>query len=243
MQASEARDAISRRLVQAGFTNTSTTLTDAEALVARQSQWTVAGRMHVFVVVSTVDRLSGEGAERLATAAQEYAIKHKGGLPRGLQTGTATIIVFLAEHPQDTAVRWVDRSPIHRFAALRFPVLVDVADHEVVYWEGRWVSGWVFRERILALVRTSVLEPLTGVFRDDGEKLRSRRAVGTEEEKMADAITDHQKKTLRMYAAMVPVALVPAVAILYSVGGLGPAVTGLLLGGAAVGWAAWMSLR
>lgn len=131
-------------------------------------------------MVFTVDRLSGEGAERLTIAAQDYAIKHKGGLPRGLQTGTATMIVCLTEQPQDSAVSWIDRSPIHRFAALRFPVLVDVADSEVVYWDGRWVFGWVFRDRILALVRTSLLEPLTGVLRDDGERLRSRRAVGTQ---------------------------------------------------------------
>lgn len=161
MQASAARNAISRRLTEAGFRSTSTTLSDAEALVARRSQWWSAGRLHIFVVVFAVDRLSGGRAERLAIAAQDYAIKHKGGLPRGLQTGTVTIVVFLSEQPQDTAAQWVDRPPIHRFAALRFPVLVDLADHKAVYWDGRWAQGWFFRDRILTLVRTSVLEPFT----------------------------------------------------------------------------------
>lgn len=46
-----------------------------------------------------------------------------------------------------------------------------------------------------------------------------------------------------MYATIVPAVIVPAVAVLYAVAGLGPAVTALVLGGAGAGLAAWMSLR
>ena len=198
--------------------------------------------MHLFVVVFTVERLSGERS-CLTRAAQDDAIKHKGGLPRGLQTGTATIVFFLTEQPDDDAVRWVDRSPIHRYAALRFPVLVDVADNEVVYWDGRWFRGQLFRDRILALVRSAVLKPLNRVLNDDGTELTLRRAPGDEDAKMADASRASRKATRREYAVTASVFLIAICVILFAIGGLGGAVTGLVLGGAGVGGAGWLLLR
>jgi len=60
-----------------------------EALVARRSdfRWTwVASRLHTFVITFTVAGLTPSDADRLVAAAQRYAIDHKPGLPRGLQT-------------------------------------------------------------------------------------------------------------------------------------------------------------
>lgn len=241
MLRSDARDAIADRLTHEGFTITSTVLLDTPALIARRSQFTLAARMHLFVVVLMVDQLSDDQAEHLANAAQRHAITHKGGLPRGLQTGTTTVVVFLDDRPQNSSVRRVDRSPIHRFAALRFAVLIGAARRDIVYWDGRWLRGWVFRDPTLNLVRTAIVKPLNELL--GGAALRTRHAAGSDEDKLADAQRAHRRSTRRTSVTTAAVAIVAVVAALYATAGLGAALTGLVLTGAGAGVAAWVSLR
>jgi hypothetical protein len=196
MELLQARDAIARQLREDGFAIGVEVIGDEEARVARRSELLSSARMHTFVVLFTTPRLSGDETERLANKAQHYAISHKGGLPRGLQTGTATLVVFLAEDVSDDAVAWVDRSPVHRFAALRFAVLVDLKRYEIAYWDGRWLRGWVFRDRILSTVQSQIIRPLDRLA-PEGAALERRRAPGTEQEKLSDALGAHRAATKR----------------------------------------------
>lgn len=237
MDLSAARDLIADQLRRDGFAvNEFVAVSDTEALIARRSRWLFAGKMHEFVVVFAVDGLSGGEASRLAGAAQSYAIRHKGGLPRGLQTGTLTTVVFLDEDSQERAVGWVDQSPVRRYAAMLFTVLIDVIKREVVYWDGRWTRGWIFRVPALDLLRKSVLGPLSN---GGSRPLKHVRASGTDEDKLAAAMEANQAATRRTVAALVPGILIPIVVILYLIGGLGPAITGLVLGGAGTGLGGW----
>jgi hypothetical protein len=238
---SAARDLIAGQLDREGFAvHEFIAVSDTEALIARRSRWLFTAKMHEFVVVFTVDGLSGEGAARLAKAAQSHAIRHKGGLPRGLQSGTLTTVVFLDADPQEGAVEWVDQSPVHRYAAMLFAVLIDVTKHEVVYWDGRWTRGWIYRSPTLDSLRRSILVPLSS---GGNGSLKHVRASGTNEEKLAAAIEANQAATRRTSAASVPVILLPIVVILYLIGGLGPAITGLVLGGAGLGLGCWVMIR
>lgn len=241
MDLSDARDLIADQLRHEGFAvHETVAVSGTEALIARRSRWLFTSKMHEFVVVFAVDGLSGGGAADLARAAQSYAIRHKGGLPRGLQTGTLTTVVFLDENAQDGAVRWVDQSPVHRYAAMLFAVLIDVTKNEVVYWDGRWIRGWIFRVPALELVRKSVLGPFSN--RDDGP-LKHVRASGTDEDKLAAANEANRAATRRVVAALIPAILIPVVVILYLIGGLGPAITGLVLGGVGTGLGGWALIR
>lgn len=163
VETSDARDLIAHHLRRDGFGVLEAAVSGTQALIARRSQWMFTAKMHEFVVIFVVDGLSGEEAQRLSSAAQSYSIRHKGGLPRGLQTGTLTTVVFLDQHPEHSAVEWVDQSPVHRRAAMLFVVLIDVSKPEAVYWDGRWVRGWVFRDRTLALVRQRIVGPLSAI--------------------------------------------------------------------------------
>jgi len=125
VDASHAVQALDGGLAAAGFEVKRDTVAGVEVLVPRRSdfrwEW-VATRMHTFVVVFIVNELAVERAEELTAAAQQYAIDHKGGLPRGLQTGTMTIAVFLSRSSKSLG-KWFAAQPKHRYAALRFPVL------------------------------------------------------------------------------------------------------------------------
>jgi len=243
VEASDAYEAIAGTLVRDGFETAHIDLGDTDVLAARRSRWASTAKIHEFVLVFRTARLSGEEAERLANAAQRYVIKHKGGLPRGLQTGTATIAVFLDEDPQSSAVQWVDQSPIHRFAALRFAVLLNTATHEFVYWRGQWTRGGAFRQVILDLVQGVILGPVRGVVGDGDLQLRELRAPGSDEEKLAHAVSAARTTMRRTYVVMTPLVVVPVAAALYLAEGLGGAVFGAVLSAASIGFAAWTSLR
>src|ERR1035441_7333409 len=90
MEATEALAAVADHLAHAGYQIQNTTIGGRGGLVScgLDFRWRwLATRLHTFVVVFTVSELDESLAEELSAAAQQHAIKHKGGLPRGQQTG------------------------------------------------------------------------------------------------------------------------------------------------------------
>ena len=152
-------EAIAAGLTDGGFETSRTGVGDQRALVARRSEfrWEWMGsRLHTFVVVFSVGGLDRTRAQALSTEAQDYAIKHKGGLPRGLQTGTATIAVVITDEADEESVQWFRQEPKHRYAALLFPVLARPGSDELVYFTGRWSRGYLYRDYLLDVVRDIV---------------------------------------------------------------------------------------
>jgi hypothetical protein len=132
-----------------------------EALVGRRSDfsWSWFGaRLHPFVVAFAEIELTTARAVELTAAAQEFAIKHKGGLPRGLQTGTATLATFLCRSPSDDLTEWFRAEPQHRYAALRLPVLLDLDARKLTWFSGRMSRGFLYQQHLNQIVR-DVIEP------------------------------------------------------------------------------------
>ena len=148
MEATEVIAALTQRLTQGGYEAENVTIEGRDSLVGRRSdfRWMwFATRLHTFVVVFHIRDLSEDLAEELTSAAQKYAIEHKGGLPRGLQTGTAAVVVFLSDPSWPSVASWFNQSPTQRrFAALRFPVLVELGSGALTYYRGRMTLGWVY---------------------------------------------------------------------------------------------------
>ena len=156
-------EALAHGLINGGFTTSRTAIGDQQALVGRRAEFRwewVASRMHTFVVVFSVGGLGPKQAQALSTEAQDYAIKHKGGLPRGLQTGTATIAVIIPDEAGEDSARWFRKEPTHRYAALLFPVLARPGSGELTYFTGRWSRGYVYRDYLLGIVRHIVAPAL-----------------------------------------------------------------------------------
>jgi hypothetical protein len=155
MQPAEAIEVLGTRLTSAGYKTGQATIAGCDALVARRSNFRLkwwATRLHSFVVPFVTPELDEQLAEELTAAAQQHAIEHKGGLPRGLQTGTATVVVFLSKAERPVVRSWFARQPEHRNAALRFPVLAELATGALTYFEGRMPLGWVYAEHLRGVV-------------------------------------------------------------------------------------------
>ena len=122
-------------------------------LVARRSEFQWTGRLHFFVVVFVDSDLDPGRAEELSASAQGYAIRHKGGLPRGLQTGTVTFPTFLSREPSAALTGWFETEPHQRFAAMQMPVLADLAARRLVWYGGRLSRGFLFQQRFDEIIR------------------------------------------------------------------------------------------
>jgi hypothetical protein len=155
---SDAIAALRERLSAAGYKVQQASIADRDALVARRAdfrlEW-MATRVHTFVVAFVVDALEEALAAALSSAARQYAIDHKGGLPRGLQTGTATIAVFITNECEQTTRSWFGHEPERRFAALLAPVLVEVGTRQVTYFS-RLKYGSVYSDYLHALVENVI---------------------------------------------------------------------------------------
>jgi hypothetical protein len=145
VEAPQVMEALEAALARSAFEVTHDVLGGEAALVARRADWkTALVHMHFFVVVFDSPGLEVDRAENLTAEAQQYAIKHKGGLPRGLQTGSATVAVFLSQ-PSEGLQTWFAAEPRHRFAALRFPVLADPDSGSLTYFKGRMARGSAYQ--------------------------------------------------------------------------------------------------
>lgn len=154
--------ALERRLRDAGFgIARDCTIGEGTALVARRSdfrwRW-AATRLHTFVTVLQMEDLDEATPETSTAAAQQYAIDHKGGLPRGLQTGSVTVAVFLVRAVRPEVRSWFTRPPTHRLAALRWPVLTEVENGETTSYTGDTFAG-SFYHGYLRQLANEVIRP------------------------------------------------------------------------------------
>lgn len=160
MERSSRMSALEQRLTDAGFALNRHSVADRDVLVARRSEfrWAwVANRLHVFVVAFEAPDFTFDEARALSESAHRYAIEHKGGLPRGLQTGSAALPTFVVAEADDETRRWFCQEPRQRFAAMNVPVLLEASNGRVTHYRGDWRWGYIYA----AYVRTIIDNVLT----------------------------------------------------------------------------------
>ncbi len=164
MTPGEAIERIGWSTHQAGMNPSQQLLYGSPVLVARTSQFRwrwFATRIHTFIVAAafpagtaTPERLDG-----FLRAATEYAKANKGGLPRGLQTGVAVIVVAVTESADPAAYSWASAPHGRQFAALPFPVLADASSGQVAM-PRRMILGGIYKGYFTSLVAQHVAAPL-----------------------------------------------------------------------------------
>ena len=148
---------IEASLATGGFKMTRDSVAGRQAVIGRQStfrlRW-VATRLHVFVLVAVFKSdATPEHLDRFLEEASQYAITLKGRL-RGLQSGTCAVAVAVVDSAE-RAGEWAVKPHGRRFAAMTYPVLVDLANKRVVRPE-RMLIGAVYVPYLRQLVKAHV---------------------------------------------------------------------------------------
>lgn len=147
LAAAEVLGRIEASLAGAGFKMVRDSVGGRQAVIGRTSafrlRW-MATRLHTFVLAAVFEGGTArpDKLDRFLDESSQYAKTMKGGLPRGLQTGTAAIAVAVAESGHD-AGDWAVKPHGRSFAALTYPVLVDVGRRSVTS-PPRMVVGAVY---------------------------------------------------------------------------------------------------
>lgn len=156
---------IEASLAKGGFKMTRDSVGGRQAVIGRTSafrmKW-LATRLHTFVLAAVFEGATArpDKLDRFMEESSEYARTMKGGLPRGLQTGTVAVTVAVAESAKE-AGDWAVNPHGRKFAALTFPVLVDVAGRSVACPK-RMVIGAVYVPYLRQVVADHVAPAVAG---------------------------------------------------------------------------------
>ena len=131
MTPEEGLDALEKAILATGIDVARDQLSGRAVVVARWTEFKwrwLATKLHLFLIACpfSVGEASTESLDRFLDAAREYAVSHKQGLPRGFQTGVAVIAVAVADELGGDAAHWASQPHGRRFAALAYPVSLDL---------------------------------------------------------------------------------------------------------------------
>lgn len=132
-----------------------------DTLVCRADPIGVFTRVHVFMMIGVVTPgwATRELADGFARESVAYSIRNKGGAPRGMQSGTATVPVILTDAMAPGAERWAQRVHNRQFAAFVMPVSVETSSSQVTY-PRRVVVGAAYLRSMKRFVEEHVVDAL-----------------------------------------------------------------------------------
>jgi hypothetical protein len=126
--------------------------TGARVLVGRRADFRLswfATRLHLFTVAAAVPEVTVPVIDAFTRNALRYAKENKGGLPRGLQTGSAVFPVLVSERVDEAAVAWAEEKQRALYACFGRPVVADVARRRVSFYRKRHFLGWVYASHLV----------------------------------------------------------------------------------------------
>lgn len=130
------------------------------ALAGRTSEFRwrwMATRLHTFLVAAPFPPGTGPAElDAFIGEATRYAKDNKGGLPRGLQTGVAALVVAVTSGASPAAVEWASEVHGRQFATIPWPVLVDTASGTVTQPQKMKLGG-VYKAYLQEMVRNVVV--------------------------------------------------------------------------------------
>lgn len=138
------------RLVAAGYTEVPHLLVNGHPVRAfRRADFRIRWmftRLHTFVLLThVVGTATGQDMVGYPSAAMRAASAAKGGLPNGLQSGTAAFPVLVASTATDEARGVASRRPDKDLGAMKLPMLVDLSGPRAYSFTGAMVWGFMYQ--------------------------------------------------------------------------------------------------
>jgi hypothetical protein len=134
------------------------------ALVGRTSEFRwrwMATRLHTFLVAAPVPpEADGAQLDGFIADATRYAKDNKGGMPRGLQTGVAVLVVAVTAGASPAAGQWAANVHGRQFAAIPWPVLADTESGTIVQPQKMKLGG-IYKAYLQDMTNRLVVGPVT----------------------------------------------------------------------------------
>lgn len=164
MQPDDYLPAVRAALGARGFEVSRAEVAGRSADVGRRAdfRWSwLAVRLHTAVIVSSFGAAEArrELLDRHLASANAWAVAHRGGGRQGLQSGTAAITVVVLPDGPGEAMEWASHPHGHRFAAMAYPVAVDLRAGTVTQPQ-RLRIGRLFQGFLRGVVQDVVEAPL-----------------------------------------------------------------------------------
>ncbi|MEJ7773739.1 MAG: hypothetical protein WKF72_02925 [Nocardioidaceae bacterium] len=141
---------LAQRLVSVGYREVPVELAgDPTVRAFRRSDFRVSwvfSRLHTFVIVRQTPSAQGRDVAGFSQASLRWAIDHKGGLLRGLQSGVIAYAVTVCDAADQSALDVAARRPDKHFAAFELPVLVHPASANAATYAGTISWGLVYQQ-------------------------------------------------------------------------------------------------
>lgn len=165
MTPAELLDAVAASTGAAGFDVKRLTRGDYPLVVARTSQFRwkwFASRLHTFIYAAELplSEATPAGLDAFLDEAGKYARSNKGGMPAGLQTGTAAVAVAVVSGTRAELDLWA-KPHGSKFAGIVFPVLADVERGNVAH-PARLIIGASYSKYLREMVQEHVTSHVKG---------------------------------------------------------------------------------
>jgi hypothetical protein len=159
--------AVNSQLAAHGFEPFRTRVGGRSVLLGRQSEFRLrwfAVRLLTFVVVSAFDSEAAtpDFLSQFLDDARQYAEKNYSGWPPlGIQGAVAAVTVAVVPAASEEARAWAVSPHGRRFAAVPYPVLVDLSRADVVH-PRRMLLGGIFAGYLREIVEDNIGPALSG---------------------------------------------------------------------------------
>ena len=139
--------AVCDRLRQDGFELANDKIDEFDVVVATRRQFKLsctASWMNIFAIMSVSNSVLRDVIENFSKISLDYAIKNKKGLPRGFQAGVVSFALLVSSNIDEDAKQWVQQRPKKRFAAFEMPVIFNLVNNEIYYYNRIPISGALY---------------------------------------------------------------------------------------------------
>jgi hypothetical protein len=136
-----------KKLSQDGFELTEDKISEFDTIVATKKQFELswfATQLNIFVIMGVSNDISRDVIKDFSKISLDYAIKHNRGLPRGLQAGVVSFAFLVSSIIGEDAKRWVQQRPQKHFAAFEMPVIFDLKNDRLYYYDKTPIWGGLY---------------------------------------------------------------------------------------------------
>lgn len=122
----------------------------------------IATKLKISTFVTCAERVGRDDMAAYDEKWFKYALEHRRGLPRGLQNGLVVFNVLASHDVQEGARAFVRERPKKYYSAFVYPILADLANDRLCYYEGDIIWGKMYVRFMQNYIKTHLSFPSVG---------------------------------------------------------------------------------